>query len=196
MARLNHLAVRGQQYALTHNWNFLLYQLPPGLNPKYNTLLGQNGVLNLHCETSGIPNAAVNLARGMIRGVQVQQPSQAIPDGMFVAMFYERSDYLISEFFDAWRQLGANRTTMIQMPKAQSTLFDGCQMDLLDGLGVKQVNYRPMNIYPMNCTITDLQPQGDIQRVNVDFTYTSFERVTNDLTSIGDIVSEVVNSII
>lgn len=187
MARINHEAVKANQYSMTHNWNFLLKRFPTGLtNPaRYSGLLSENGVLNLHMETSGIPNAAVNIAEGKVRGIPVKQPSDTAPDGIFTGVFFERDDYLISEFFDAWRQLGSNRTSGIQLPKTQSLVFADCDLHLLDGEAAVKAKYRPLNLYPSNVVLTDVSGDADLQRVTVDFNYTTFQRLTGDDNVIG-----------
>ena len=182
MARINHEAIKANQYSMTHNWNFILKRFPSGLsNPsRYAGLLAENGILNLHMETTGIPNAAVNVAEGKIRGITVKQPSDTAPDGVFSGTFLDRDDYLVSEFFDAWRQLGSNRTSGIQLPKNQVLVYSDCDLHLLDGEGNTKAKYRPFNLYPNNVVLTDLSGDADYQRVTVDFNYTTFDRLNEN----------------
>lgn len=179
MARINHEAVRASQYAMTHNWNFILKNLPTGLTDtaRYSGLLGDNGILNLHMESTDIPESPLTMATGTIRGVQVSQPMITKSEQTFAGSFLERDDYLISSFFNDWSQLGGDRKLMTSKPKFQSLVLNGCDLQLLNGEAALVATFKFNDIIPTTVKLIAPSADASIQKVSVTFAFTNFDRV-------------------
>lgn len=177
MARVSFDSVKNQQYALTHNWELVVSRLPSILPATITDgMLGDTGILNINCETSGLPTSAMRMVEGKIRGIPIAQPIEADPVREIELTFIERDDMKITALFEAWKELGFNKITGLQENKSDSMLTGapGITLFTLNGQAERTYQYNLLNGFPMNVTPPEVGAEGDLFRLAVTLSFPTF----------------------
>jgi hypothetical protein len=150
--------------------------LPTALT-QYFAMIGLNGILNLTCDSASVPKSTVKMGRGVIREMHFNQGLAINGSGSITFSFFERGDYLISKFFNDWKELNFDKLTGEQLPKPQIFINKGVAIDLLDGSDDVMSIYE---LYGVMCSDSDISPLGSdagLHKVSATLEYQNFKQV-------------------
>lgn len=181
MVRINHDAIKGREFALTHNWDLIVEALPSAVAslPEARNIIGSTGILNLHCETSALPASTLVMGEGKIRGMPFRQPMSLDPEGNISLSFFERKDHQIFAFFEAWKELGFNKLSGVQTAKGECVLAAGFKLKLRDGSAsdpaAYQGQYELLQVIPESVANPEVTGEGALWIVQVTINYTTYK---------------------
>jgi len=174
MTRINHEILAAQQYATVFNWKLTL-PAHPNLKGEDAALFGENGILNINCESTELPKSPIKHAEAMVRGVRTTQAVTTNPDGSITFVWLEKDTYAISKFFDKVKGKTVNRQTKHQGNKSEYMWPNGIILDLMDGKGAVQDSYELQYGYVEDYNLAGLEGDGEFQKVTLTLGYLNYK---------------------
>jgi hypothetical protein len=186
MGALHYKQLRGNRYALAHNWRLrieggtLRGDLFGALKNRGLEKILENfdeidGWINIACTSSTLPSYKIKVLSEKIRGIPIHQAAGAENlQGSINLIAHEYADYRLSKLFEAWKLVEANKYTLAQDSMAR--LKNGVNLDLLDtDKNTVVMTYRLLETYCSDSNTGQLGNDPNLVMVNFTLSYMNFD---------------------
>ena len=204
MAGISLSKVAPIEFAVTHNWELVMNDLPesikgmsvntPDGSVSVDSLLTSTGSINVLCSSTEIPTNPAVFLEAHVRGHVSLQPAHQPTNGVISLQLYEKNSYEVASIFELMKEAVFNRETGEQLPKSKILVPKGWTLNLLDGRrdDVARVvkSYELLWAGASGSSNGQLGADPTLQQIQIQIQYTTFRiKDATGTTTVGkDIV--------
>lgn len=195
MATINYDIIKNIELAVSLNWQLRLSEHPNLMKTNFTELcsnlgIGENGLVNILCETCDPPKSTTEAPDAWIRGIRKNQAVQNKPSTTFELVCFDTSKLHIFKYFHTLKNVAMKMRNQANVPQTDySYKYGTFLIDNLSGnddaegdltKGNKEIigTYKPDLAYPTEVRHSELNGDGSYIKTTVTFTYGIYDYVS------------------